>query len=260
MHSRSSSKENDVAAFLQGSNFPVTSGRKILDCIGQGAYGKVYGALRIETKTKEVAKVVRMTEKAKKEAEILAELPSHKNVIQQFHCVHSTTWMVIFLQHGGAKNLRQVQSKEFDQRFTIENAIRIFQPIFEGVIHLHKHLVCHLDIKPENVMWGKDNILRLVDFGMAGYISNLVTSSCGTLPYVAPELLIVDRSEAGCRGDLADCFSMGVLLFALAFGLNTMESDLGWKNMSDKELHENLSTRAAEMKSVLARRDAICEH
>jgi len=53
---------------------------------------------------------------------------------------------------------------------------------------------------------------------------------------------------------------MDVLLFVLSFGLNTMESDLGWKNMSDKELHENLSTRAAEMKSVLARRDAICEH
>lgn len=71
-----------------------------------------------------------------------------------------------------------------------ESLIRyLFTQICNGVDVLHtKALYAHLDIKLENILIGKDNKLKLCDFGFAQDIQTDITTKYGTESYIAPEI------------------------------------------------------------------------
>jgi len=243
---------------------PILHDHMVLGCIGNGGFGQIYEAVHLKTGAARIVKVVQKHSRkhcsdAEMEALMLAGVPEHKNIIRQFGWAVSTEYINIFLEHGGSDTLAQVQKRELHQRFAVSRAMHLFYDILQAILHLHRCGVCHLDIKPDNVMWGNDHVLRLVDFGSAAYIEDFVRNPCVTFPYAAPELLDMKFIWSKCRGDYADCFSMGVLLFNLAFGLSAFSENLGWENKPTKDLVNDLGMRAAEMRKVLRKRKAVCE-
>ena len=57
--------------------------------------------------------------------------------------------------------------------------------------------------------------MKLIDFGMASQKNNnSLTMKCGTLQYMAPEIL----TDNSYQGDKADLFAVGVILFMIVSG------------------------------------------
>lgn len=82
-----------------------------------------------------------------------------------------------------------------------------------GLRYLHDKGVLHRDLKPSNVLIGASGHIKLADFGLATSTSRC--KACGTLPYIAPEVLTNASSAATTAVDL---WSMGCVLFELAMG------------------------------------------
>lgn len=62
--------------------------------------------------------------------------------------------------------------------------------MLNGVRALHSDVgICHLDIKLENVLIGKDFELKLCDFGFAKPIDEPIAMKMGTFRTMAPEVL-----------------------------------------------------------------------
>jgi serine/threonine protein kinase len=75
--------------------------------------------------------------------------------------------------------------------------------------------LCHLDIKLDNILVNMNYQLCLCDFGFARPHDSLIKGGFGSYGYMAPEIHVPNASY---KGVCADIFSLGVLLFIMAFG------------------------------------------
>merc|ERR1712190_715379 len=92
-----------------------------------------------------------------------------------------------------------------------------------GVKHLHDRGIAHRDLKLENVLLTKEGVVKIIDFGLShqykcsedgSYTKVLLTETCGSKSYAAPEVL----TGKGYEGFAADMWSLGVSLFAMLSG------------------------------------------
>lgn len=84
---------------------------------------------------------------------------------------------------------------------------------------LHKQNVCHLDLKPANVLVRSNGAAVLLDFGLSCHahypdlLAEELRKAIGSPAWIAPEQVV------GVRGDpRSDIFAIGVMLYELATG------------------------------------------
>ena len=61
---------------------------------------------------------------------------------------------------------------------------------------MHKRRIVHRDLKPGNIFLNKNLEVKIGDFGLAkkfAYIGEKIKDHCGTLQYMAPE--VVDKKS-----------------------------------------------------------------
>jgi serine/threonine protein kinase len=91
-------------------------------------------------------------------------------------------------------------------RLTLEEAAQVA----DGVAHAHAHGVVHRDLKPGNLLRGRDGVVKIGDFGIARAATETkvtqIGTVLGTLRYLAPE-----QADGREVGPAADVYSLGVV-------------------------------------------------
>ncbi|XP_049873177.1 serine/threonine-protein kinase S6KL [Pectinophora gossypiella] len=91
-----------------------------------------------------------------------------------------------------------------------EELVKIFvAEIAVALDFLHNAGVIYRDLKPENILLDSDYHIQLIDFGLSKWLSigSRTTTLCGTLKYMAPEILSREP-----YGHAVDWWSLGVVL------------------------------------------------
>lgn len=102
-------------------------------------------------------------------------------------------------------------------RLREEEAVFYFRQIMSAIQYCHSLNICHRDLKPENILLNSDGQVKIADFGMAALHQSPghhLRTACGSPHYAAPELL----KQRMYKGESADVWSMGVILFAMLAG------------------------------------------
>lgn len=121
-----------------------------------------------------------------------------------------------------------LKSKMEKGDISLQNALSYTQDILEAISYLESINIVHRDIKPANVMFSLDKnrrtgrmseTLKLIDYGLSADFRDvgdggLMCDKCGTLGYLAPELL-GKRKVGEFYGPKVDVFSAGILLFEM---------------------------------------------
>ena len=115
--------------------------------------------------------------------------------------------------NGGSVFERILQEKIFS-----ENDTRIIiRQTCRGLVYLHKMGYCHGDLKPENIMFQRNDIgitIKIIDFGLSKNMKDgSCVTHCGTEIYAAPEVL-----EHQPYNVKVDCWSLGVVMYILLCG------------------------------------------
>ncbi|CAG7731660.1 unnamed protein product, partial [Allacma fusca] len=191
---------------------------QIFELIGEGSFGKVHRG-RDKLTAEDVA--VKMVSKAtttvklsslKQECEIQKNL-KHPNIIQMLDSIETGDHIILIteLASGDIYNrlIRKGPSPLPRVQFIAYNLVSALQ-------YLHSRRILHRDLKPQNILIGKDNLPKLCDFGFArtiGIDTYMLTSVKGTPLYMAPEL--VQRRPYDHNADL---WALGCILYELCTG------------------------------------------
>ncbi|EGR26963.1 protein kinase domain protein [Ichthyophthirius multifiliis] len=210
---------------IHGTNFNIDERYKILEKIGQGAYGVVVAAVdQAENKKKSVA--IKKIEKAFEERiytkrtlrELkLLRLLNHENVIgldsillpksrEEFNDIYCVSELM-------ETDLQQIIKSE--QVLTADHIKFFIYQILRGLKYVHSGGVIHRDLKPRNLLVNSNCDLKICDFGLARAIpeskANDLTDYVTTRWYRPPELLLswTDYTAA------MDVWSVGIILAEL---------------------------------------------
>ena len=105
---------------------------------------------------------------------------------------------------------------ERDGPFSIPEAIRVLRSVADALNHVHWIGILHGDLKPQNIMLGAGGDVKLLDFGVAHDLAQLVAGDTfrpGTLAYMSPDQLLGDA-----LGPASDIFSLGVVFYEMLTG------------------------------------------
>ncbi|AWP04899.1 putative SNF-related serine/threonine-protein kinase-like [Scophthalmus maximus] len=144
------------------------------------------------------------------------KMVQHPNVVRLYEVIDTATKLYLILELGDGGDMYDCIMKH-DGGLSEEVAKCYFAQIVHAISYCHRLHVVHRDLKPENVVFfEKQGVVKLTDFGFSNRFQpgkNLNTS-CGSLAYSAPEILLGDEYDAPA----VDIWSLGVILFMLVCG------------------------------------------
>lgn len=194
-------------------------GYHILDRIGEGSFGKVYKGRR--KFTGQIVALKFISKKGKNgiemnnlrdELKILKRL-NHPNIITMLDSFEEKNEFCVVTEYAQG-DLFQVL--EDDKVLPVHQVKRIGIQLVSALYYLHEHRIIHRDMKPQNILIGSKEQVKLCDFGFARAMSqqtSVLTSIKGTPLYMAPELV-----KEQPYNHAVDLWSLGVILYELAVG------------------------------------------
>ena len=217
--------------------------------LGQGGMGTVYLARDPGLNRKVALKILRsdlsedpaFAQKFLEEVEITAAL-AHPNIIRVYTMGQQDGRLYLVMEHLDQASLEERMDKEgkISERDVLEIGIGIasaLQFAYEETGLIHR------DIKPGNILFGRGNIPKLADFGLAAGARSALGQQdeiWGTPYYVSPERL--NREEEDMRSDV---YSLGATLFHALAGRAPFEAQT-----AEEVARRHLSDRAPSLRSL----------
>ena len=155
------------------------------------------------------------------EAQAAAAL-NHPNIITVHEINEHEGQTFIVMEYLDGRTLKEKISEgardELTSPLRIDEAIDIATEIGQGLAVAHAKGIVHRDLKPANIFITRDNVVKILDFGiakLAGGQTRLTKTgtTIGTAAYMSPEQAMgkeVDRR--------ADIWSLGVILYEMLAG------------------------------------------
>jgi serine/threonine-protein kinase len=109
---------------------------------------------------------------------------------------------------------------------TPEEACLVLEPLSSALTYIHQQGILHRDIKPTNILFDQDDILYLIDFGIASWLGDTPLHHglvMGTAQYIAPEIF------EGSMDERSEVYSVGILLYQMLTGSLPFDGPSAWK-------------------------------
>jgi len=142
---------------------------------------------------------------------------SHPNIVASFGAGNDNGRPYLAMEYVEGESLGELLERQGP--LSEERALRLARTIAGALGYAHSQGVIHRDVKPDNVLLGKDGAVKLTDFGLAKLLrENLrLTQSgiaIGTPHYISPEQV----SGSRYIDHRADLYGLGALLFHMVTG------------------------------------------
>lgn len=147
------------------------------------------------------------------------KLVQHPHVVRLYEVIDTATKLYLILELGDGGDLYDYIMRH-DTGLSEQLAREYFRQIVKAISYCHQLHVVHRDLKPENVVFfEKLGIVKLTDFGFSNKFcpGQKLETSCGSLAYSAPEILLGDSYDAPAVGEITVQFAIKVPFLTLSF-------------------------------------------
>jgi TRAP transporter TAXI family solute receptor len=202
-------------SFLETRVAAALPGYEIGTWLGAGSFGVVLGARHRRLDRPVAIKVLTaaqedMDARFAAEALVLAGL-DHPHVVRVHDYVEPDDLHMIIMENltGGTLTSRRTGMSP-------EDACAVGLAVAEALSYVHARGVLHRDIKPDNILFDHENLLKVTDFGIAKMYDGsgaTVSAVMGTPKYMAPEQITGSRI-----GPATDLYALAAVLYELLCG------------------------------------------
>jgi serine/threonine protein kinase/Flp pilus assembly protein TadD len=209
----------------------------VLADLGAGGMGVVYRAHDTRLDRDVAIKVLPtdrpLSETARRRFQreaMAASALNHPNIITIYEVNSEDKVDFIVMEYVRGATLSSVLKK---RRLELREAIRYCIQIADALTKAHAAGIIHRDLKPGNIMVTEDELIKVLDFGLAKFDPTLATADneitdaertnqftltqpgavTGTVAYMSPEQARGDRVDAR-----SDIFSFGIVMFEMFSG------------------------------------------
>jgi eukaryotic-like serine/threonine-protein kinase len=224
---------------------PILNNRyEVHSRIGRGGMADVYLARDLQLDRPVAVKVLfpeyanddNFVERFRREAQAAANL-THPNIVSIFDWGQQGSTYFIVMEYVNGQTLADIVRAEGP--LDPNRAAEIADGVAGALTHAHANGVIHRDVKPGNVLVGKDGSVKVTDFGIARAANAAAEEGLtqagavmGTAQYFSPEQALGESLDA--RSDL---YSLGVVMYEMAAGRPAFTGD-GPVSIAYKQVHE----------------------
>ncbi|WP_025851454.1 Stk1 family PASTA domain-containing Ser/Thr kinase [Paenibacillus ehimensis] len=195
---------------------------EILGRVGGGGMAIVYKGLDILLHRHVAVKVLRQQyvhdeefiQRFRREAQAAASL-SHPNVVSIYDVGQEEDIHYIVMEYIEGTTLNELIKEKAPLQ--VEEAVHIAGQICDALDHAHHNQIIHRDIKPHNILIGKNGRVKVTDFGIARAVtSSTITqtgSVVGSVHYFSPE-----HAKGTPTGEQSDLYSLGIVMYQMLTG------------------------------------------
>jgi TolB-like protein/predicted Ser/Thr protein kinase len=194
---------------------------RLLEKLGEGGMGVVYKAedtklrrpLAIKFLPPGLAGDMEARLRFEREAQAAAAL-NHPNIVTVYEIGEHDGRTYIAMEYVDGRSLKDLLAAG---PLPFPDAVRIIVQVCDALERAHAAGIVHRDIKPGNVMVGKDGRVKVVDFGLAKLQDaarlTVAEATLGTVHYMSPEQARGEDVDA--RSDL---WSLGIVMAEMVSG------------------------------------------
>ncbi len=196
-------------------------GYRLLEKLGEGAFGEVYRAIQPQVGREVAVKVVHpelanqpdFVRRFEREAQLVARL-EHPHVVPLYDYWREPdgAYLVMRYLRGGS-----VEALLEGGPVDVERATAILDDVAAALSAAHRQGVVHRDVKPGNVLLDEEHNAYLTDFGVA-LDAGAPEQTAGTMVRGTPAYLSPEQIRLEPATPRSDIYALGVVLYELLAG------------------------------------------
>jgi peptide/nickel transport system substrate-binding protein len=231
----------------------------LVTLLGQGGYAEVYLGQHVRFNQQAAIKVLHAhltgseAEHFQHEAETIAQL-AHPAIVRVFDFDVQDSVPFLVMDYAPNGSLRKRYPK--GSLVPLPQILSSVKQVAAALQYAHEQKFIHRDVKPENMLLGRQREVLLSDFGLAALAHSTASLSpqetIGTIAYMAPEQI------EGHPRAASDQYALGVAVYEWLCGERPFEGSVTevmvqHLTMPPPPLHEKVTTIPAQVEQVVLR-------
>jgi serine/threonine-protein kinase len=208
----------------------ILGGRyRLVEEIGQGGMATIFRAVDTQLGRDVAVKLLRpeylrdpdFSSRFRQEAQNAASL-NHPNVVSVFDYGEDPSGPYIVMEFVDGEDLATILRR--NGSLPPSQAARIAGAVARALAAAHARGIVHRDVKPGNVLIGRDGRVKVVDFGIARAVAEaqmtLPGTTLGSVHYFSPE-----QARGETATNESDIYALGIVLYEMLTGTRPWEGD-----------------------------------
>ena len=190
---------------------------------GSGGMAVIYKAIDLSLGRTVAVKILRpsLTDdpaflaRFRNEARSVANL-AHPNIVTVHDVGNDGPTHYIVMEFIEGQDLKRMIRQE--GALGVERALNLAVQICGGIGFAHRAGLVHADVKPQNILVTRDDLVKVTDFGIAQALSDAAPGERQSVVWGSPHYFAPEQARGERPSPASDVYSIGIVMFEMLTG------------------------------------------